>query len=134
VFVNARTCVVLHGLVERERAAAEVGARARVFAEAGADGLFVPGLVEAEAIGEIARSTPLPLNVLLMPGLPPLDALRSLGVRRLSTGPRVAAAAYGLARHAARDLLASGAYDALLSSDLTYAGANALFAGREVDP
>jgi 2-methylisocitrate lyase-like PEP mutase family enzyme len=131
VFVNARTCVVLHGQVPRERAAPEAIARARIFAEAGADGLFVPGLVDAEAIQAVAQATPLPLNVLLLPGLPPPDALRTLGVRRLSTGPRLATAAYGLARRAARDLLAQGTYGPLLAADLTYPEANALFAGRE---
>jgi len=135
VFVNARTCVVLHGLVAPERAAAEVLARARLFADAG--GLFVPRLADAETIQAITRGTPLPLNVLLVPGLPPPAALRELGVRRLSVGPRVAEAAYALARRAARDLLASGAYETLLAADLTYAEANALFArgaGAPPDP
>jgi len=137
VFVNARTCVVLHGLVEPGRAAAEVLARAGLFADAGADGLFVPRLADAETIQAITRGTPLPLNVLLVPGLPPPAALRELGVRRLSVGPRLAAAAYALARRAARDLLASGAYEALLAADLTYVEADALFtrgAGAPPDP
>jgi 2-methylisocitrate lyase-like PEP mutase family enzyme len=80
----------------------ELISRAKAYAESGADGLFVLGLVDADTIEAIARGTPLPLNVLLRPGLPPLDTLRDLGVRRLSTGPRLAAAAYGLARRAAR--------------------------------
>jgi 2-methylisocitrate lyase-like PEP mutase family enzyme len=130
VFVNARTCVVLHGQVAPERVADEVIARARIFADAGADGLFVPRLTGAEAIQAITRAVSLPLNVLLVPGLPPLDALRSLGVRRLSAGPRVAAAAYSLVRRAARDLVAQGAYEPLLAAELTYADANALFAAR----
>jgi 2-methylisocitrate lyase-like PEP mutase family enzyme len=130
VFVNARTCVALHGQLPPNQTAREVIARAKTFAESGADGLFVPGLVDADAIRAIAHATPLPLNVLLRPGLPPLAALRDLGVRRLSTGPRLAAAAYALARHAARDLLAHGAYGPLLDADLTYPEANALFAPR----
>lgn len=127
VFVNARTCVVLKGLVEPERAVAEVLARARVFADAGADGLFVPRLIDPGAIRAVAEGTRLPLNVLLFPGLPPPDTLRALGVRRLSTGPRLAEAAYAFARRAARDLLAHGSYEALLAADLAYAEADALF-------
>ncbi|MFT3765607.1 MAG: isocitrate lyase/phosphoenolpyruvate mutase family protein [Minicystis sp.] len=130
VFVNARTCVVLRGLVAPDRAADEVLARARIFAEAGADGLFVPRLSDAETIQAITRGTALPLNLMIVPGLPSLDTLRSLGVRRLSAGPRVAEAAYALARRAARDLLARGDYDPLLSAELTYPEANALFAPR----
>ncbi len=127
VFVNARTCVVLRGLVEKNRVAAEVLARAKVFADAGADGLFVPLLVDPEAIGAIARGTKLPLNVMIAPGLPLPAALRELGVRRISAGPRVAEVAYAAARDAARELV-HGAYDTLLAADLTYAAANALFA------
>lgn len=134
VFINARTCVVLRGLVPRERAAGEVLARARVFAEAGADGLFVPGLSHGETIEAIARGTPLPLNVMLVPGLALPEALRALGVRRLSTGPRVAEAAYALARQAAHGLLARGEYGPLLAAGLSYADANALFAPTEAPP
>jgi 2-methylisocitrate lyase-like PEP mutase family enzyme len=130
VFVNARTCVVLRGLVPPDRAASEVIARAQVFAEAGADGLFVPRLADPEAIQAVVHATPLPLNVLLVPGLPTPDRLRTLGVRRLSVGPRLAEATYALTRRAARELLTQGAYAPLLAPDLTYAEANALLAER----
>jgi 2-methylisocitrate lyase-like PEP mutase family enzyme len=130
VFINARTCLVLRGLVPPERAAAEVLSRARVFADAGADGLFVPRLVDAEAIQAITRGTSLPLNLLIAPGLAPPAALRELGVRRLSAGPYLAEAAYAVARRAARDLLGRGEYEALVGADLAYAEANALFAAR----
>ena len=91
----------------------------------------VPRLADAETIQAIMRATPLPLNVMIVPGLAPPDALRELGVRRLSAGPYVAEVAYASARRSARDLLARGAYEPLLSADLTYADANALFARSE---
>jgi 2-methylisocitrate lyase-like PEP mutase family enzyme len=126
MFVNARTCLVLRGKVTAERAIDELLARARIYADAGADGLFVPGLVDARAIEAIAHGTPLPLNLMLMPGLPPLAELRRLGVRRLSVGPRLAEVAYAAARRAARDLLERDDTTALLGADLTYPEANAL--------
>ena len=130
VFVNARTCVVLRGLVAGDRTAGEVLSRARLFAEAGADGLFVPRLSDAATIQAIAHGTPLPLNVLLAPGLPSLDALRSLGVRRLSAGPRLAEAAYALAQRTARDLLARGPEGLPPAGGLGYAEVDALFRER----
>lgn len=105
LFLNARTCVVLRAAVAPERAVAEVLDRARRFEDAGADGLFVPRLLDAQAIAPVARGTALPLHVMLMPGLPPLSELVRLGVRRLSAGPRLAEVAYSAAQAAARALL-----------------------------
>ena len=127
VFVNARTCVVLRGKVGPERAANEVLTRARIFAEAGADGLFVPRLVDPKAIETVVRGTPLPLNVMLDASLPSLTALRGLGVRRVSLGPRLAEVAYGAAKRALRELLADRSYGSLVAGGLTYAEANGLF-------
>ena len=100
VFVNARTCVALYRSVPPERLVAEILARARRYADAGADGLFVPGLIDAAAIEAVARGTPLPLNVLALPGLPDAAELARLGVRRLSVGMSLFATAYGAAASA----------------------------------
>lgn len=131
VFINARTCVILHGKVAVESAAREVLTRAQIFADAGADGLFVPRLADPRAIEAIARGTSLPLNLMLIPQLAPLAELARLGVRRLSVGPHLAEVAYGAARRAARDLLGEGAYGALVAGDLPYPEANALFSAAE---
>lgn len=128
VFLNARTCIVLHDKVAPDDTVREVLARAKLFEEAGADGLFVPRLTDEAAIAAIARGTSLPLNVFLVPGLPPPPRLHELGVRRLSIGPRLALAAYTVAREAARVLQEQGSYDALLHPGLVpFADANRLF-------
>ena len=54
---------------------------------AGASGLFVPGLVDAALIGRIVEGTPLPVNVMVMDGVPSNDRLAELGVARISYGP-----------------------------------------------
>ncbi|GAA4449253.1 isocitrate lyase/phosphoenolpyruvate mutase family protein [Phytohabitans houttuyneae] len=59
--------------------------RVRAFAEAGADGVFVPGVTDDAAIGALVEKALVPLNVLFVPGLS-LDRLAALGVRRVSTG------------------------------------------------
>jgi 2-methylisocitrate lyase-like PEP mutase family enzyme len=59
--------------------------RALAYVGAGADGIFVPGLTEPEAIREIAAAVPAPLNLLVVPGVT-LRELADLGVRRVSTG------------------------------------------------
>ncbi|NZA26344.1 isocitrate lyase/phosphoenolpyruvate mutase family protein [Luteimonas sp. SJ-92] len=131
VFVNARTDVYLRGLASGPAAVEEVLRRAEGYRAAGADGLFVPGLVEAAAIATVAKGiAPLPLNLMLLPGLPPLDELRALGVRRLSAGAWIAEAAYDLAGKLARDVL-TGTWDGrLFGAAGRHAAMNDLLANR----
>lgn len=87
----------------------ETVARASRYVEAGADCIFVPGVVEAETIRELAAAIPAPLNVVA--GLAnTIDAptLFSLGVRRVSLGGSLARAAYSLIERAGRELLETG--------------------------
>ncbi|MEW9555500.1 isocitrate lyase/phosphoenolpyruvate mutase family protein [Nonomuraea sp. NPDC050783] len=112
LFVNARTDVYLFGAVPEEERPAEVERRARVYADAGADGLFVPGLLDLDAITRLAKG-PLPLNVMAGPGAPPVADLVAAGVARVSVGAAIAEAAYACAARAAAELLADGTYGAL---------------------
>jgi len=95
VFINARTDVYLRGLVADDVRVDETLARADLYRDAGADGLFVPGLVDADAIRTLAARCGLPLNVMLRPQLRDLAALEALGVRRISTGSALAESMYG---------------------------------------
>ena len=132
LFVNARTDVYLRRLVPRERAVEEVLARAARYRAAGCSGLFVPGLVEPDAIRTIVAAVdPLPLNVMAMPGLPGAAELRQLGVRRVSAGGAVAMAAFGLTAKLAGDFLRSGNAEALFAGPMAdYSATNALFEER----
>jgi methylisocitrate lyase len=61
--------------------------RARAYADAGASGLFVPGVVDEALIAHICEASPLPVNVMAMPGAPSRARLAELGVARISHGP-----------------------------------------------
>jgi len=113
VFVNARTDIYLKSLVPAERALEETLVRGSLYRDAGADGLFVPALVDTGAMRTIADAIPLPLNVLIWPKLPAVAALKEAGVRRASAGAGTARAAYGALRRAALGMLESGSYDAM---------------------
>ena len=85
------------------------------FAEAGADCLYAPGVVEKEDIAAMVKAVaPKPLNVLMMrPGLR-LAELAELGVRRISVGGALARVAYGAVIDAAERIKA-GSFDGLPS-------------------
>lgn len=89
MFINARTDVFFQKPAEAHDMAMVEDAlqRARAYADAGADGLFVPGVVAAPLIARLAEASPLPLNVMAMPGVPDRVRLAELGVARISHGP-----------------------------------------------
>ena len=88
---------------------AETVERAARYLEAGADCVFVPGVVEEDTIRRLAAAIPGPLNVVA--GLAnTIDAptLFSLGVKRVSLGGSLARAALSMLERAGRELLDSG--------------------------
>jgi 2-methylisocitrate lyase-like PEP mutase family enzyme len=113
LWINVRTDVYLFGIGEPEGRLADVLARADAYAGAGADSLFVPGLIDLDTLGDLVRDSPLPINVMVWPGAPTVAELTAVGVRRISVGTAIAQAAYGVAEKAAAELLGSGTYDAL---------------------
>ena len=113
LFVNARIDLYLFGIGEPEGRLAETIARAAVYADAGADGIFVPGVIDVDLLRTLVAEIPLPVNVLAGPHVPAVDELAAVGVRRVSVGTGLAQAAYAAADRAARELLATGTYGAL---------------------
>ncbi|ADB30963.1 PEP phosphonomutase [Kribbella flavida DSM 17836] len=113
LLINARTDVFLFGVGAPEGRLDEVLAHASAYGEAGADSLFVPGLVELDVVAELVRRSPLPVNLMAGPGAPKVAEFLALGVRRVSVGTSVAQAAYSVALRAARELLAHGTYTEL---------------------
>lgn len=111
--INARTDVFLREVGEPDERLGEVEARADGYAGAGADCLFVPGLLHLGTLESLVAASPIPISVLARPGGPTIAELAATGVRRISIGPAISEAVYGLARRAARELLESGTYESL---------------------
>ena len=126
LFVNARTDVYLRGLAGEDQRVAEALARAKRYRDAGADGLFVPGLADAGQIGEVVAGAELPLNVMAVPALPTASELEALGVRRLSAGAAISISAMG---HVA-SLAAGFLQDSQRTEAIDYGAINALFQQR----
>lgn len=125
LFINARTDVYLRRLSAEP--VAETLRRASLYRDAGADSLFVPGLVKAEDIARIAGDQPLPLNLMALPGLLPLDRLRTLGVRRLSAGSVIAQRLWGQFTTLLAEFQASGGTSALFDGAAQYGALQTVF-------
>lgn len=87
LFINARTDVFFVGGAEEDGLVEAALERAKAFAAAGASGLFVPGVAKEASIAKICEAVSLPVNVMVMDGVPPKARLAQLGVSRISYGP-----------------------------------------------
>ncbi|MGK3202939.1 isocitrate lyase/PEP mutase family protein [Amycolatopsis sp. MEPSY49] len=81
LFLNARTDTHWAG----DHSVEEAENRAKAYADAGADGLFVPGLAAPADVERIV-GIGLPLNLLFLPGKVTFAGLAELGVARVSLG------------------------------------------------
>lgn len=83
--------------------------RLRAYAQAGADCLYAPAVTEPEEIRAVVQAVaPKPVNVLLWGPDMTIEGLAALGVRRVSTGGALAAAAWKGFDAAARRLAEEG--------------------------
>jgi 2-methylisocitrate lyase-like PEP mutase family enzyme len=81
LFINART----DGFLQKLDSPLELTIkRAKLYKDAGADGLFVTAVSDVEAIKAIASSVALPLNVVGTPKLSSFKTLSECGVKRIS--------------------------------------------------
>jgi 2-methylisocitrate lyase-like PEP mutase family enzyme len=102
LFVNARTDTYWAGDGDEK----DTLRRLDAYQEAGADGVFVPGVSDPERIAVLVRHTGVPLNVLYSPAGPTLARLADLGVRRVSLGSLLYRRALGAALDAVADIAA----------------------------
>lgn len=98
LFVNARADTYWLGDGEDTRS------RLDVYQQAGADGVFVPGLTEPREIAALVAYLDVPLNVLYTPSGPTVGDLAALGVRRVSVGSLLYRRALGAALEAMAEI------------------------------
>ncbi len=77
LFINARTDLFLGQSRDPAQSVGEALDRAK----------FIPGLANDALIGRICEGVTLPVNVMIMNGVPSNDRLSELGVSRISYGP-----------------------------------------------
>lgn len=88
-FINARTDVFFQKPAPQhdEAMLEDAVRRAGLYAAAGADGIFVPGLIDPKLIARLVKAVPLPVNIMISGSTPSFDMLADAGAARLSHGP-----------------------------------------------
>jgi 2-methylisocitrate lyase-like PEP mutase family enzyme len=107
-FINARTDIFLKAKPDaHDRAGVDHALeRARAYADAGASGFFVPGMMDEGLIARVCEGSPLPVNIMMFAGVPGPRRLGELGVARVSHGPGPYRQAMAAVTEAARAALA----------------------------
>ena len=86
-FINARTDLFLNAEnAEHGRYLDEAVERANAYIDAGADGIFVPGLIDEPLVRKIVHAVDAPINVMLR-GMEQLKTALDWPVSRISFGP-----------------------------------------------
>lgn len=88
-YINARTDIFLKVPRDAHDEAMVEAAlkRARAYADAGASGLFVPGLIDLGLFERLCSASPLPVNFMAYPGAPAPAEIAAAGAARISHGP-----------------------------------------------
>jgi 2-methylisocitrate lyase-like PEP mutase family enzyme len=110
--LTARAENYLHGRPDL----ADTITRLQAYQAAGADVLYAPGLTSLADIRQLVTAVDRPVNVLAMPGTPPVSELAEAGVSRVSVGGAFAFAALSALAAAATELRDRGTYGYLTSS------------------
>jgi 2-methylisocitrate lyase-like PEP mutase family enzyme len=84
LFINIRCDTYLLNVASKQE---ETARRLRLYETTGADGIFLPCISNEDDIAKAINSSILPVSVMCIPGLPGLDTLNELGVKRVSMGP-----------------------------------------------
>ena len=127
IVVNARTDSFWLKIGDEKQRLAESIKRANRYRAAGAHCLFVPSAADKATIKTLVDEIDGPLNILTVPGCPPIAELQALGVRRVSEGSGPMRACMMLTRKIAQDLLATGTYTRFHADAVPYPEANGLF-------
>jgi 2-methylisocitrate lyase-like PEP mutase family enzyme len=90
LFINARTDLFLKEKDQGKHHALLANAieRSKAYHAAGANGFFAPALTDPALIKELCDESPLPVNIMMGANTPDIDTLKTLGVARISYGPK----------------------------------------------
>jgi 2-methylisocitrate lyase-like PEP mutase family enzyme len=120
LFINARTDVFIkQNHLSKEEKLAEAIERGKAYKAAGADGFYPIFLKEKLSIKTVIKEVPLPVNILMLPGIPDFSELKGIGVARISLGPGFLKYAIKSMKNIAEKLLHHEGMDEITGNPIT---------------
>ena len=131
LFINARTDVFLKAnQLSDEEKLSEVIRRGKDYKDSGADGFYPILLKKKEDIETVIKEVTLPVNILLLPGIPDFEVLKIIGVVRLSLGPGFLKTAINAMKNLAGKLLLNEGMNEVTDNPVTSAYLNNLISKK----
>jgi 2-methylisocitrate lyase-like PEP mutase family enzyme len=130
IVINGRTDVYLLGIGEKASRFEHAVRRLNAYREAGADCLFPIGYLDPETIAALVKAINGPINVIGVPGIPPVAELQRLGVARVSIASGPARVAMTATRKLAAELARNGTFEIFGGDTMTHQAANDLMTMR----
>jgi 2-methylisocitrate lyase-like PEP mutase family enzyme len=127
VVINARTDLYLLEIGDQATRFDRACDRLKAYRDAGADCLFIPGVVTEDLIARFVEALRFPINILAVAGAPSVARLKELGVARVSVGSGMMRSAMGHTRRIAEDLINTGKFGKMIEGSIPFTDANALF-------
>jgi len=127
LFINARTDVYLkeNDLSDEEKLS-EAIRRGKAYKNSGANCFYPISLKKKHQIEIIIKEVGLPVNVLMLPGIPDFETLKTIGVARLSLGPGFLKTSINAMKNIAEKLLRDEGMQEVTDNPVTSAYLNTL--------
>jgi 2-methylisocitrate lyase-like PEP mutase family enzyme len=120
LFINARTDVFIkQNHLSKEEKVAEAIERGKAYKAAGADGFYPIFLKEKVSIKRVIEEVALPVNILMLPGIPDFSGSKEIGVARISLGPGFLRYAINSMKNIAEKLLHYEGMDEITGNGIT---------------
>jgi 2-methylisocitrate lyase-like PEP mutase family enzyme len=127
LFINARVDLYLLEVGGEQERLRNTISRGLAYKAAGADCIFIPGVVDKQVIEKLVKNIPAPINILGVSNTPPVGVLERLGVARVSVASGPARACATLARRIGLELVDRGTYSSFTQDAMSYKEINSLF-------
>lgn len=124
--INARTCTYWLNVADEETKKKIAIKRGNAYKQAGADCVFIPGVMDEATIKQFIDNINAPLNIILNPKYNDFEGLSKIGVRRLSVGSGPVRSMYNQLIEMA-DELKNGNVSKIINHKFTYRDANKYF-------
>ncbi len=126
--INARTDSFWLGTAKtKDEQLSQAIKRGNKYLKAGADCVFVPGLLEINEIEMLVQHIKGPVNIITTPSSPGVKELQKLGVARVSTGSGPVRASFAKIKKISNELKKDGTYNNIYKTTIAYDKINYIF-------
>ncbi|MBE5101637.1 MULTISPECIES: isocitrate lyase/PEP mutase family protein [Priestia] len=120
LFVNARTDFYWLNIGNPLLRLDSTLKRVKAYEEAGADCIFIPGVVDIDTIKKFRQETSCPINLLVGSDTPSLDTLSKIGIERISSGSAPFRATITLLKKISEAIMNDGNFKPMIDDVVTY--------------